>query len=152
MQNSTYTQKMIISATIKLRKSTFTFVSSKVFKIKHRFYTGEKIFELFFIENSFARYFAKCHNLFIEIFSFVHYSSPSKWYIYTTGQIKDAQRWALCKKLTHGIHALTQEQSQKKSIPPFHIKTSSASNIVLNERKFTLNQNVCDKYVTQSVA
>ena len=39
-------------------------------------------------------------------------------------------------------------KDRKKSIPPFHIKTISASNIVLNERKFILNQNVCDKYVT----
>ena len=47
---------------------------------------------------------------FVEIICFAHYSNPPKWYIYTTGQIKDSQRWALCNRLTHGIHALKQEQ------------------------------------------
>ena len=49
---------------------------------------------------------------FIQVFCFAHHSSPSKWYIYTTGQIKDGHRWALCNELTHGIHALKQEQHE----------------------------------------
>ena len=65
MQNSTSTQKNMISATIKtLQINILPLWAAKWFKIKHRFYTDEKIFELFCIENSFARYFAKCHNLF----------------------------------------------------------------------------------------
>ena len=31
---------------------------------KHRFYTDEKLFELFFVKNDFAKYFVKCCNLF----------------------------------------------------------------------------------------
>ena len=38
---------MIISATIKLCKSTFTFVSSKVFKIKHRFIRVKRFLNYF---------------------------------------------------------------------------------------------------------
>ena len=33
--------------------------------------------ELFYIRNDFAKYFAKCLNLFILIFCFAHYSIPS---------------------------------------------------------------------------
>ena len=65
----------------------------------------EKIVEFFWIGNGFGTYFAKCHNLFIEIFCFAHYTNSSKCYIYTTGQIKDSQMWALCNKLTHGINS-----------------------------------------------
>ena len=32
--------------------------------LKHGFYTNEKLFTLFCIENDFAKNFAKCHNLF----------------------------------------------------------------------------------------
>ena len=76
-------------------------------------------------------------NLFIEILCFAHYSNPSKWYIYTTGQIKDSQRWALCNELTHRVQTLKQELHM--STLPFHIiKTILASNIIFNEQKFTL--------------
>ena len=64
MQNSTYTQKKI-SATIKtLQIQLLPLRATKWVKIKHCFYMDEKIFELFYIKNSFARYFAKFHNLF----------------------------------------------------------------------------------------
>ena len=60
MQNSTNTQKKIISATIKtVQTKLLPLLAAKWFKVKHCFYTDEKIFELFCIENSFARYFTK---------------------------------------------------------------------------------------------
>ena len=40
--------------------------------------TDEKLFELFYIKNDFAKYFTNCCNLFIQIFCFRHYSNPSK--------------------------------------------------------------------------
>ena len=39
------------------------------------YYTDEKPFELFCIENDFAKYLARCRNLFILIFCFAHYNS-----------------------------------------------------------------------------
>ena len=48
---------------------------------KTQFYTDKKLFELFCIENDFARYFAKFCNLFILKFCFAYYDNFSKWYI-----------------------------------------------------------------------
>ena len=39
------------------------------------------LFELFYIKNDFAKYFAKCCNLFIYIFCFAYYCNSLKRYI-----------------------------------------------------------------------
>ena len=40
--------------------------------LKHCFYTDEKLFELFCIENNFPKYSAKCHNLlYLNILSYI---------------------------------------------------------------------------------
>ena len=45
---------------------------------KTQFYTDKKLFELFCIENDFAKYFAKFRNLFILKFYFAYYDNFSK--------------------------------------------------------------------------
>ena len=47
--------------------------------LKHCFYTDEKLFGLFCIENNFPKYSAKCHNL-LYLFKYfvIHYNNPSK--------------------------------------------------------------------------
>ena len=49
-----------------------------VINTKIHLYTDERLFELFCIENNFAKYFAKCCNLFIYVFCFAHYDNFSK--------------------------------------------------------------------------
>ena len=41
--------------------------------LKHRFYTDEKLFELFCIENNFPKYSTKCQNLLYLFKYFVSY-------------------------------------------------------------------------------
>ena len=39
--------------------------------LQNCFYTDEKLFELFYIENDFGNYFSKCHNSFKYIVSHI---------------------------------------------------------------------------------
>ena len=56
----------------------YTIMKLKI-PLKHCFYTDEKLFELFCIENNFPKYSAKCHNL-LYLFKYfvIHYNNPSK--------------------------------------------------------------------------
>ena len=54
------------------------YIDEIIINMKQYFYMDENIFHLFCMENDFAKYFAKCRNLFIEIFCFIHNGSSLK--------------------------------------------------------------------------
>ena len=51
-----------------------------IINTKIHFYT-KNFFRSFCVENYFAKYFAKCHNLFFQIFCHAHYDNFLKWCI-----------------------------------------------------------------------
>ena len=56
--------------------------------LKHHFYTGGKLFELFYIKHDFAKYFAECPNLFKYLVSHIMMISRNNTFLYSILQDK----------------------------------------------------------------